>query len=148
LLPQSSAAAGITLDLYPAQSFRARAAKSLLWLLIRTGLPAGTERIQLSLSIRDSFLRFLSDQAGASGSNPQFGILAGNPAHNTQRFIILLFDKNQRPVAVVKAGLSEPARSLVEKERQFLLNVPPKIIGIPKMQSSFQNDRVKAFAMD
>jgi hypothetical protein len=148
LLPGPGSAAGVTLDLYPAQSFRARAAKSLLRLLIRTGLPIGTERNLLSLSIQDSFLKFLSNEAGSGSEIPRFGILAGNPAHNTQRFIILLFDQDQRPVAIVKAGLSEPAKALIEKERQFLSKVPADTKGIPKLHASFADDRVKAFAMD
>ena len=148
LLPTRKTAAAVTIDLYPAQTRRARAAKSLLRLFARTGLPLRTERVDLSIAPDNGFTKFLSSQAGATAEIPQFGILAGNPAHDTQRFIILLFDQNQRPVTIVKAGISEPAKALIEKERSFLSNVSPNTVGIPKLRACFADHRIKAFAMD
>jgi hypothetical protein len=148
LLPRERATAAITLELYPAQTARARTAKSLLRFLIRIGLPIGANRISLCLSRDDEFVKFLSAHTGSPADLPRFGVFAGNPAHDTQRLIILLFDQNERPVAAVKAGFSGPAKSLIEKERQFLFNIPPNTRGIPKLRGSFADQRVKAFAMD
>ena len=148
LLPRRSGAAATTLELYPAQSARAKIAKSLLRAVIKAGLPFGLERTILSVSSEDDFLRFLKIQAGNSDTIPQFGILAGNPAHETQRFIFALFGANQDPVAVVKAGLSEPAKALIEKERQFLSRIPEGTLGIPKLRAPFDGSKIKAFAME
>lgn len=148
LLPRQIKPAAVTLDLYPAQSFRARAAKFLLRLFVKTGFPIGFGRTSLSVASDDEFLKFLSVQSGTTSQIPEFGILAGNPAHDTQRFIIVLFDQNQRPVAVAKAGTSGPANALIEKEQQFLSNVPLNTVGIPRVLSSFASPRVKSFAMD
>lgn len=148
LLPKKTAAAVVTLELYPAQTSRARAGKSLFRLLLKFGLPFGAESISVAISREDKFLKFLASAANSSVSVPQFGVLAGNPANDTQRFIILLFDINQRPVAVVKAGSSPAARNLLEKERKFLSSVPAGIPGIPSLRSSFENTQVKAFTLD
>lgn len=148
LLPTQSAAATATLSLYPAQSFRARIARSALQLLVRICPPIGADRISLAISANDKFVKFLAAQTGSVAEIPMFGTLAGNPAHDTQRFIIVVFDQNEQPVAVVKAGLTEPAKALIDKERQFLSSVPANTIGIPKLRSSFRDERVNAFAMN
>src|SRR6266481_2509998 len=148
LLPSNRRAAAITLGLYPSQTPLARAAKSLLRFIIRVGFPYHSDRASLSISAENEFIKFLASQAGSPGCIPQFGVLAGNPAHDTQRFIILLFDRNQCPVAIVKAGLNGPARDLIEKEQQFLAKIPPGTKGIPRLCATFADNRVKAFAMD
>jgi hypothetical protein len=148
LLAKQSVAAATTLELYPAQTARARAVKSFLRFLIRIGLSIGTQRVSLSISPENEFVKFLTAQSSSQDNLPRFGVLAGNPAHDTQRFIILLFDQNQRPAAIVKAGLSEPAKALVQKEQQFLAKVPPNTKGIPGLRATFANNRVEAFAMD
>ena len=148
LLPAQKAAAATTLGLYPAQTPIARAARSLLRIFARRGLLVGADRVSLSITTDDPFLKFLASQAGSPERIPQFGVLAGNPAHNTQRFIILLFDQEQHPVSIVKAGLTESAKLLIEKEQRFLSTVPPSATGIPKLRATFPGDRVKAFAMD
>jgi hypothetical protein len=59
-----------------------------------------------------------------------------------------VFDPDQAPVAVVKAGLSERARSLVEAEAGFLATVPPNTNGIPAARATFQSPRMRALALD
>jgi len=148
LLPKNRGAAATTLDLYPAQTARARATKSLLRFFIRIGLSIGAQPVSLSVSAKNDFVKFLTSQSGFQEDLPRFGVLAGNPAQDTRRFIILLFDSNQRPVAIVKAGFSEPAKALVEKEQQFLATLPASARGIPKLRASFVDHRVTAFSMD
>ncbi|MGA2865996.1 MAG: hypothetical protein ABSF95_16100 [Verrucomicrobiota bacterium] len=147
-LPAGGRAAAAALGLYPAQTGRARAARAVLRWLLLAGAAVGTESISLRVSPGDPFAEFLCSLAGAGrGAVPGFGILAGNPASPGQRFIVLVFDAHQRPVAVVKAGLSEPARGLVRKEQSFLEAVAGKA-GVPKLRGTFQSSRLEALALD
>lgn len=149
LLPNQTRAAAAALELYPAQSLRARLAKAALHTLLRAGWAAGTERLTFELAAEGSFTRFLRIQAGESGpAVPCFGVLAGNPAMASQRFLVLVFDARQRPVSVVKAGLSPSARELVQKEGAFLAAAAASLAGIPRVRANFQSARASAFALD
>src|SRR5437867_605277 len=97
LLPCHPRAAVAALGLYPAQTARARAAKTLLGWLLRFSAPYGTKKLSLAISPDDAFVKFLVQLAGGpSGGVPGLGILAGNPASDGQRFIVLVFDASQR----------------------------------------------------
>ncbi len=149
LLPGQPRPAAATMDLYPAQTGRARAARTLLRWLLRVSLPLGTEKVSLAVSPDDPFFRFLSSLAGEPGPGlPALGILAGNPGNAGQRFLLLVFDGNQRPVAVVKAGLSEQAKALIEKEESFLAAVPANTMAVPRLRAAFQSPRLRALALD
>lgn len=149
LLPARARAAAASLDLYPAQTPRARLAKTGLRSLLRAGCPLGTERLTLALAAQSSFTRFVSARSGPEPTGvPCFGVLAGNPAMESQRFLVLVFDASQRPVAIVKAGLTQSARNLVRREADFLGCAATKLAGIPRLQDRFQSDRVSAFALD
>src|ERR1035441_10085491 len=125
LLPSQARPAAASMALYPAQTGRARIARALLHCLLRASLPLGTETISLAISPGDAFVKFLASLACDSGKGlPVLGIFAGNPASDGQRFLLLVFDANQRPVAVVKAGLTSRARALVEQEERFRTPVP------------------------
>ena len=76
------------------------------------------------------------------------GILAGNPGSEGQRFLLLVFDASQRPVAVVKAGLSEQAKALIEKEESFLAAVPANTMAVPRLRATFESPRLRALALD
>ena len=149
LLPAQPRLAALCLDLYPAQTARARLFKKLLQSFPRIFLPLTTTRIGLRVSGSDAFVKFLASRAGwPAGLVPPFGVLAGNPAHDSQRFIILTFDPGQRPISVVKAGLSAPAKALIEKEKAFLASVPEVIPGVPKLGGSFSDNRLSAFSLN
>jgi hypothetical protein len=79
---------------------------------------------------------------------PPFAILPGNPNTEGQRFVILLFDTNDEPVAVVKAGLSPSARRLIAHESNFLASLPPRIDGLPSLRGKFLSTRLDAFALN
>jgi hypothetical protein len=101
------------------------------------------------VSPADLFLRFLSSLAGEPEEGlPVAGILAGNPMSEGQRLLVLAFDARQRPVVVVKAGLSEQARALIEKEETFLKAVPAGMKGVPRLRDAFQSPRLRALALD
>jgi hypothetical protein len=108
--------------------------------------------MELRLAKNDPFVQFLLTSnysaANATFEGPTFGILAGNPARPSQRFMILLFDQQQQPVAVVKTGLNPEARDLVASETQFLQGAPADKPGLPRLRGAFHNDRLDAFAVD
>jgi hypothetical protein len=136
------------LSLYPAQTGRARAAKALLRWLLRASVAVGTQRVSLTISRADPFVEFLASLTGAAGPGvPGLGILAGNPGSPGRRFVVLVLDAYDRPVAVAKAGLSEPAKALVRKEQTFLEAVAGKP-GVPRLRGTFQSARVEALALD
>jgi hypothetical protein len=149
LVPCRPRAAVVVLELYPAQTRRARLARTVLRWLLNAGSPLGTKRITLTVAPGEPFAAFLSSQAREPrGILPALGILAGNPASDGQRFLLLVFDTCQRPLAVVKAGLSARARSLIQKEESFLAAIPQGATGIPWLRATFQSDRLRAMALD
>jgi len=149
LFPRLPRVAAATLDLYPAQTPRARAARSVLRCLLRASLPLGTERTFLSLSSADPFVKFLSSFAGEpTQSVPTFGILAGNPMAEGQRFLVLVFDATLNPVAAIKAGLSQRAKILIAREAAFLTAVPSNTRAVPRLRAQFESPRLRALALD
>ncbi len=149
LLPAQPRPAAATVDLYPAQTRRAHAARTLLRRLLRASLPLGTRKVSLGVSPVDPFVRFLASlTAEPTQGLPTFGILAGNPMSEGQRLLLLVFDARQQPVAVVKAGLSEPARGLIEREESFLAAVPSGTKSVPRLRATFQAQRLRALALD
>ncbi len=148
LLPLSPRAAAATMDLYPAQTPRGRVARAVLRCLLRASLPLGAERVSLTLSPADPFVQFLASAAPGAPTAPTLGILAGNPNTSGQRFLLLIFDARQRPVAVVKAGLSQRARDLVAREAAFLAAAPPNTTAVPRLRGQFESPRLRALALD
>lgn len=149
LLPCQRRAAAASLGLYPAQTPRARTARTILRWLLWVGLPFGMKQITVAVLSDDPFAQFLSSQAGEPKTGlPTLGVLAGNPASDGQRFLLLVFDASQEPVAVVKAGLSERAKSLIEKEESFLATVPQNTSSVPRLRAVFQSPRLRALALD
>jgi hypothetical protein len=124
-------------------------ARKILGWLFRTGLSYGTEKVSVTIPPKDEFVMFLASLAAVEvGKIPHFGILAGNPGSDGQRFLVLVFDAKQSPVAVVKAGLSARARQLIEKEASFLAAAPEQLAGLPKLRATFQGPRLRALALD
>jgi hypothetical protein len=137
------------MGLYPAQTRRARAARTLLRWLFRASLPLGPGKVSLAVSPADPFVKFLTSLTAEPAQGlPTLGILAGNPMSEGQRLLLLVFDARQRPVAVVKAGLSEQARGLIEKEESFLAAVPAGTRAVPRLRGAFQSARLRALALD
>ena len=81
LLPTRARPAAACLELYPAQSRKARAVRTILRALFRAGIPIGTKKGCLELATEDPFVKFLASICGTKFEGiPLFGILAGNPA--------------------------------------------------------------------
>jgi len=149
LLPCHPGPAAASLELYPAQTGRARAARTVLRWLLRSSAPFGMEKITFTISPDDPFATFLASLAGEPERGlPALGVLAGNPANDNQRFLALVFDANQKPVAVVKAGLSQAARALIEKEELFLKAVSQNTRSVPRLRAVFESARLRAVALD
>jgi hypothetical protein len=146
-LPPGGRAAAAALTLYPAQTPRARAAKRLLRWLLRVGVAPGAHRLSLTLSPADPFVQFLASLSQEPSPLPGLAILAGNPGSPGRRFVVLVLDARQRPVAVAKAGLSREARELVGLEKSFLEAIAGKP-GLPTLRGAFQSDRLDALALD
>ena len=146
-LPDDSRAAARALALYAAQTPRARAAKSFLTLALNWKLPTGLPVASLSINPQEPFAAFLAETAGSHGL-PRFAILSGNPEAEGRRFIVLLFNEKDEPVAVVKAGLGEAATRLIEHETSFLSSVPPQTPGAPRLRAKFRSPRLQALALD
>jgi hypothetical protein len=149
LLPGASGPAAECLSLYPAQTGRARLARKLMCWALRSSLPFGAQKVAVEIPPSHPWVEFLSGHAnGPKGTVPTFGVLAGNPASEGQRFLILLFDEQGRPVVVVKAGFGVSARNLVETEQKFLSALPNQAQGVPKLRGTFQNSHLSALALD
>jgi hypothetical protein len=145
LLPARTRLAARVLDLYPAQTLRARVARAGLRCALAAGVPWGTGRVALRVSTEAPFAQFL---AGLGAELPRLGVLAGNAATPGQRFILVVFDAKNQPVAVVKAGLTERARELVQRELTFLGIVRERTPGIPALRATFESPSRCAFALD
>jgi hypothetical protein len=149
LLPAQSRAAAATISLYPAQTSRARMVRTVLRLLLRAGLAPRAQTVMLAGAFDDPFAKHLSSLAGnASMKLPPLGILAGNPMSEGQRFLVLVFDGRERPVAVAKAGFKDEAKALIEREAAFLATVPAGTTGVPRLRTKFESPHLRALALD
>ena len=172
LLPRTRRPALASLSLYPAQTRGARALKNALRCWLTIGAPSPGKKISFTPSVGDPFTEFLcslaqppaagSPAAGAQASAgltdeapslarpqlPTLGMLAGNPASDGQRFLLLVFDASQKPQAVAKVGLSERARRLIEQEELFLSSAPSEAAGMPKLRGVFRSSRLRALALN
>lgn len=148
LLPKEKSAAAGTFSLYPAQTPKARLVRNGLQRLAKLGLPIGRP-VELRISKADGFAGFLSNLAQVPGNEvPKFGVLAGNPASPSQRFMILVFNPQLQPMTVVKAGLNPEARGLVVRESEFLKKAPSTFRNLPSLIGTFHDERLDALALD
>ncbi len=129
-LPNNLRAARHALQLYPAQTTKARAARAFVQTLIRLGLLTVLSKRPLSLATKSPFAAFLQSLARTS-TLPDFAVLIGNPHAPGTRFIFLIFDKAGLPAYIVKAGLSPEARELVRREHRILSENSHRFSGLP-----------------
>lgn len=129
-LPTSREAGLCALQLYPAQTPKARIARTIVQGLIHLGLATLLLQRTPSLSTNSPFATFLQSLAHSS-TLQEFAVLVGNPHAPGARFIFLVFDSATQPVGVVKAGLSPEARELVRREYRFLCDNSPQFPGLP-----------------
>ena len=148
-LPADSRAAIRSLEIYPAQSTKARIAKSTLGWMLRGGLRPGLLKTSLKISDTDPFAAFLRAAARVEPGEPfSFAVLAGNPSAPGRRYVFLLFNSASEPVAVVKAGATGRARELIAQETSILSSFTQSRSGLPKLRGACELDNLSAFAMD
>jgi hypothetical protein len=147
LLPSARAAAVGSLELYPAQSLKAKLAKAALKTALCCRWYPGAERLWLPRDPTTPWEQFLQKVAGGK-SCPPIASLAGNPASDGQRLIFLGFDKHHRPAWVVKVGLSGRAAALIAREESVLQALPAPLPGRPQFRAGFKHGDCRAFAMD
>ena len=126
-------------------------AKRLLALGLRTVPPKllGLESFSQAFSPGDAFANYFSKTAGLpAGDFPLFAVLRGNPHAAGRREVFLLFDADEQPVAVIKAGHGDAARRLITHEETLLKSLPPRVAGAPRVRSGFSSPQAAAFAMD
>lgn len=137
LMPRERGPALTALGLYPAQTALARAARALLGLAVRVGVPL--PEVGLDLAEQTAFGRFL-------GSPSTLAVAFGNPRADGRRFLILTFDRDGQPRTVVKAGVSEKARALISAEAKVLGAIPAGTLGVPVLRGTLAEP--SAFALD
>src|ERR1035437_8153556 len=149
ILPANPKLAVQALTLYPAQTLRARIARGVLRCALLARLPLMPGRVSLNVGLENPFVHFLQNLAHCSPEElPALGVLAGNPGSPGRRFILMVFNNQQRPVAIVKAGLNDAARELIGREAAFLEFVPHGTAGIPALHARFEHPRLHALALD
>lgn len=148
-LPTHNRAAARALDLYPAQTCKARLAKTLLTLSYRFSFLSRGGGETFLLPAQNLFLASLALTAGLpTGQIPEFAVLAGNPHAPGRRYVFLLFDTDAKPVAVVKAGHTERARELIQHEAALLRELGGKQSALPKLRDETVCGKVAAFSTD
>lgn len=147
-LPTDNRAATTALQIYPAQSTKARLAKSALGIMLRFGLRLGLAKTSLAISSTDPFAAFLRAAARVDPGEPfSFAVLTGNPSAPGRRHVFLLFNSASEPVAVVKAGATSRARELIAHETSLLSAFGSALTGLPKVTGACELDKLSAFAM-
>lgn len=148
-LPAANRAAATALEIYPAQTTKARLAKAALGIILRVGLRPGLSKTSLTISSTDPFAAFLRAAARVEPGEPfSFAVLSGNPIAPGRRHVFLLFNSASEPVAVVKAGATIRARELIAHETSLLSAFASAQSGLPKVTGACELENLSAFAMD
>ena len=147
-IPQHPKAASETLNLYPAQSGKARLAKRLCqWTVgLRVPLPFGKgeapvmplDRIQWSDTSEAE--RMTDEPAG-------WGVFAGNPNAPGRRFLHLVFNAKGVPLYLIKAGFDPEARAKIEAERRFLVSPGARRAGVFPLWGAIHEEACAAIVL-
>jgi len=146
-LPCNRTRALHALSLYPAQRTPARLARGLMQLVCTLGLLRLFPITTLQLQSDNPLAGFLKTRVKRE-SLPSFAILAGNPEAPGRRFILLLFDEQDRPCAVVKAGITPEAIRLLKQEAAVLDQAPSSALGLPQLHAVQHSPSLCALALD
>jgi hypothetical protein len=129
-LPNNARASRHAMQMYPAQTRIARAARCFISTALRFRLAFTLPHRSLQLTSNTSFATFLKTSARTAALG-EFAVLVGNPNASGTRFIFLLFDENNSPACVVKAGTTSVARELVRRECGFLQKYSRLLPALP-----------------
>lgn len=130
LLPRSLRGACQAMELYAAQRPLARIVRSVLPFVSQLLPGRLLPRVGIQSNTTSELLPFLSREAGVVPEHllPP-AILWGNQTADRQRFVVLVFNAQTRPVAVVKCGLTVEARRIIEQEAAVLAALPEGLPG-------------------
>jgi hypothetical protein len=145
-LPENGLMARTTLDLYPAQKFKAKAFLRLVRALIPLGLPILASKVELPVDPRAKFVTFLRKLGGDPENTPLFGVLEGYVRSPRRRYILLLFDSHNRPRVIVKAGLTPEAKELIRLEQDFFFPTGAHLPGVPEPLDLYREEDAYAIA--
>jgi len=142
-VPRRSDTLSSFLALYLPQTLKARFAKELFSVILRTPLAHLLPSYKLTLR-RTPLAEFMVGLG--RGCLPDFAVVAGNPAENGRRFVLGLASSDEKVSIVVKCGSQQGARQLILKESSVLKQLAPSFPFIPQCLSSFDSSGVAAFA--
>lgn len=147
LVSSHSGAAQAGVSLYAAQTTFALWAKRALELWVRWKIPFGMRKVDVVLDGSDPYVRFLSQLSGHSGI-PPFSVLAGNPASQGQRFMVLV-SRQDAGLLVAKTGVSDAAKALITEELKVLRWLTEHHVpGAPELVAEHDDSRVKCLVTE
>lgn len=146
LLPQYSRCARTGLDLYSAQTRKARLVQSVLRIGLRVGIAPGLEPVTVHVDANAPLVRFLAHNEPTELLN--FALLLGNPNAPGRRFIFLVMDRAGRPLRVAKTGTNRVAVELIRREAAFLKSLPSDRLHAPSVLGEFDSGAVAALSLE
>lgn len=148
LLPQNSRHAREVVELYSAQTTRARGAKMAMTIALRAGWSPRLSKLVMEVAADDPLLQLIRKEGMDICADYSFGVLAGSIVDKKQRFIFTIFGKNNKIERVLKVGCSLRARELVAHEFDLVRSLPPNTSGVADMMQLVHGKRFCAFVMN
>jgi hypothetical protein len=145
-LPRDRCTAQQSIQLYPAQTTKALIARATVQFLINFGLSAFLPRQTFSVAHGSHFAGFLRSLVPGA-TLPDFAVLSGNPNAPGTRFILLLFNEDNTPACIVKAGTTPAARELVRRESAFLKEFRNRFAALPVLLGFSESEDYTALAL-
>jgi hypothetical protein len=147
VLPADGKLAACALEFFAGRSPGHHASQNFLALALRFRLPAGLQRFSLAIEREEPFAAFLTKSADGRHF-PRFAIQAQDADAQQGHFVLLVFNQNGSPVAIIKAGLGRAAADLIEDEAFLLESLPTATPGAPRLRGVLRGTRVEALAID
>lgn len=144
LVPARKELVTAAMSLYPAQSFKAKLARSVAGFALRRGLNFGAQRIALPMDPQSAFVQFL----GPPDSSGHFAMLMGNPRAMGRRLVVLVFDALGKPNKIVKVGVGEAASALIRREAEFIKTAGDQPTSAPRLEGEFAEGEIAALAFE
>jgi hypothetical protein len=79
---------------------------------------------------------------------PQLAIIAGNPFAPGRRYILLLYERDGHPAAVVKVGLTAHAAALIRQETNALQAIAARTNIAPRVLATHECGNARAVALE
>lgn len=145
-LPLDPLAAERGLELYPAQSRKARLLKAGVRFMFKVRLRMGYMTAQSPIPHCEALNQLFCELSGCA--HPPVAILAGNPKSQGRRFICLIMDGQAEPKAVVKVGVNPSSRNLIRREYGILSSIPGSVPGVARVRRLLETDQLSALVLD